>query len=660
MSDRLEKLFTLTDIENLEDAPVTIEAGGLIKDNKTGRVIARMYFKNCADKPLNSVLVGFRPMGENGRTISGMRDYLYDAKGVPVGEIFGDQTGILFDNNDTKSFSADVEEVDFEDGGYWDAAEAKKKAEELKLIVPEEKEQPEQAPEMWEKPAEKTSAPAVWDEETHEDEPHSAEIYGAAVVEQKFGEPDEGDFVPASIETRQLGHEERPALEEQTDAFREKEQKEVIELEGPSEEEQPVIELGGPTAAEEPAEQPEAEAPEMVLVPEEPADIEAYFEKPAEAEKAPAEETEEAPAETSAEAPAEEARAEEAPTEEPVPEEEPEPAEEPAPEEPEKPVKLADMYGGAVVASELASYAAAYEKRIETPEEEPEAYTEAPAEEPAAEEPATEETPAEEPVPSEEPVAEETPAEEPAPAEELVPEEPADIEAYFEKPAEAPEEAPAEAAPAEELVPEEPAPAEAEPVLVEEPAPEAAEPVLVEEPAPETEDQWAGYGIVQPTEEKPEEKPFTLTPAEPEAEPAPEEPEPVKEPAPEPEEEAAEEYIPKIEDTIELPKAVAPEKNEGDAEEILAAVAAKEEMPAEKPEEEKPEEEKKEEAEEAAAPAAQKADVVFAQEEEVLPSIIQDKEKALTGEDHSGRNLMNIVVFGGIALIILLVLLLKM
>ena len=59
-------------------------------------------------------------------------------------------------------------------------------------------------------------------------------------------------------------------------------------------------------------------------------------------------------------------------------------------------------------------------------------------------------------------------------------------------------------------------------------------------------------------------------------------------------------------------------------------------------------------------PAHKKADVVFAQENEVIPSIIEDKEKALTGEDHSGRNLLNIVVFGGIALIILLVLLIKM
>ena len=57
----------------------------------------------------------------------------------------------------------------------------------------------------------------------------------------------------------------------------------------------------------------------------------------------------------------------------------------------------------------------------------------------------------------------------------------------------------------------------------------------------------------------------------------------------------------------------------------------------------------------------QKADVVFAAENEVIPSIIDDsKEKALTGEDHSGRNLLNIIVFGGIALIILLVLLIKM
>ena len=74
-------------------------------------------------------------------------------------------------------------------------------------------------------------------------------------------------------------------------------------------------------------------------------------------------------------------------------------------------------------------------------------------------------------------------------------------------------------------------------------------------------------------------------------------------------------------------------------------------------------EKSKEEAEagaEEVLPAQKKADVVFSQENEVIPSIIKKKEKALTGEDHSGRNLLNIVVFGGIALIILLVLLIKM
>ncbi len=371
MGERLEKLFTLTDIENLDGAPVTIEAGGLIKDNKTGRVIARMYLKNCSDRPLNSVLVGFKPKGEGGRTISGMRDYLYNAAGVPVGEIFGDQTGILFDNNETKSFSADVEEVDFEDGEYWDAAEAKKEAEELKLIVPEEKEH-EEVPEMWEKPVEKAAAPAVWENEEHSDEPHSADIYGAAIVKQKMEEPDDGDFMPASMETRQLQHAERPELEEQTEAYRQDQEKAVINLEGPAEE-QPAIELGGPVAAEE---QP-AEAPaEAVEEPAEESVEEAapVAEPETEYEEAPEEEPTVEEPET--EPVAEEVEPEIEPVVEPVIEEAEqaeETAEEPvAEEEPEKeagPVRLADMYGGAVTASGLATYAAQYGRQFEKSEE---------------------------------------------------------------------------------------------------------------------------------------------------------------------------------------------------------------------------------------------------------------------------------------------------
>ena len=645
MSDRLEKLYTLTDIENPPEAPVTIEAGGLIKDNQTGRVIARMYLKNCSDKPLTSVLVGFKPHGDNGRIVSGMRDYLYDAEGVPVGEIFGDQTGILFDNNDTKSFSASVEEVDFEDGEYWDADEAKKKAEELKLIVPEEKEPVQQEQAAWEKPAEPVKAPEVWKSESAEDEPHSADIYGAAIVEQKMEAPVEEEFVPASLEarqyeheerpvaeTRQLEHEERPALEEETDAYRDDQEKAVIELDGPSDEEGPVIELGGPVEEEEPEPEPAEEAP-----------IEG-------AEEVLAEEVEE------------------------------EPEEEETPEEPAGPVRLADMYGGVGSTSTLASLAALYGMKNAEPEEEP-AVEEVP--EPIVE---PEEEPAAEPEPETEPAEEAAPVEE-APVVEEVPEPVAEPE---EEPAAEPETetepaeeaAPAEEAPVVEEVPEPVAEPEEEPVA--EPEPEAApEPQEAEPEKPAVEeDSWAGYsadyapplGAVKKeaeapvVEEKPEEpeaqEASVETPVEPEVEAAyekpaeevqPQEPE-VQETPQETPADIPEEHIPTIEETIELPKAVVPEKSPEDASEILAPAAAKTEEEAAEVAAEA-----QEEAAEEVNPVHQKADVVFAQENEVIPSIIDNSnEKALTGEDHSGRNLLNIVVFGGIALIILLVLLIKM
>ncbi|MBR3147454.1 MAG: hypothetical protein IKF54_04845 [Eubacterium sp.] len=699
MGERLEKLFTLTDIENLDGAPVTIEAGGLIKDNKTGRVIARMYLKNCSDRPLNSVLVGFKPKGEGGRTISGMRDYLYNASGVPVGEIFGDQTGILFDNNETRSFSADVEEVDFEDGEYWDAAEAKRKAEELKLIVPEEKER-EEVPEMWEKPVDKAAAPAVWESEEHSDEPHSADIYGAAIVKQKMEEPDDGDFMPASMETRQLQHEERPALEEQTDAYRQEQEKAVINLEGPAEE-QPAIELGGPVVAEEqPEEGAEAiqEEPEITAEP---------IIKPAVEETEPAEE--EIP-EEAAEVEAEPEAAEESEQEAAAKEEEPEPAaaEEPAAEEepetetaPEEesveagPVRLADMYGGAANASVLATYAAQYGRQFEQAEV-------------IQPEPAIQAEP--------EPV--EMPAE--AAPEEVTEAEPEDL---------APEVETAEEAAAETAVPEPEAPAvepEAEPEPEEaapavepeaEPEPEEAAPAVESEPQKtEESDQWAGYSAAYPSifpgqKHEPEstaepgvQEAAGTEPAAPEAETAEPQPEAAEQPNAEPEPATAEEHIPSIEDTIELPKAAAPEKGPEEAAQILSALenaagneaaepkaaeAAALEADTEAPEASEPAAAAPETAQEAetTAPAAeaeaapeakttaeaaetaeevrpaqqQKADVVFAAENEVIPSIIDDsKEKALTGEDHSGRNLLNIIVFGGIALIILLVLLIKM
>ena len=367
MSERFEKLFTLTDIEDAYGAPVKIEAGGLIKDTATGRVIARMYLKNTGDSKPKSVIVGFYPKDESGRTIPGMRDYKYDASQAEDGDIFGDNIGVFFDNDKTASFACDIKEIEFDDGGYWDEQEAKamkaareeeaRKAEEeerkgyispepASLAVPAEEAPDDDADESYWK-GDEDQAPEYWDDGKNEVVKGADPVVVAAPEAESGDAAAETEEIPAEPEEARgdkLEHVERPALVEETDVARAAKERAVIELDGPSEDDGPVIELGGPVPEDDDSDIPTIESIENAAKEEG-----ALEEAPEEPEEPAAEETAEGPAVLGVTPEATEEPEQPAAEETPAEPEEPEAEEIPEePEEPEQPVfgRLADMYSG--------------------------------------------------------------------------------------------------------------------------------------------------------------------------------------------------------------------------------------------------------------------------------------------------------------------------
>jgi len=731
MSQRLQKLFTLEDIENAYGSPVSIEAGGLIKDTGSGRVIARLYLKNGSDRNIKSVLVGFYPGDEEGYPISGMRDYRYDAENAEPGVIFGADTGVILPSDDTLSFTCDIKEIEFDDGDHWDERTAMKaKAEEDARIAAEER----AAAEEKTRKAEEEARIAALDKERAEEQARLA-AEGKAIAEARARE---------AVEEARIAAEERAAAEEKTRKAEEEAKiaakiaEEEASLRAARAEEQAKLAREEAEKEKEEARIAAEEAKEARLAREE-------AEKEKEEARIAAEEAEKA------KLAAEQARSEGTVDLGGYTEENPEPE---VPEETEKSSEAEqDLWEAPSENANAPGFWNGSEEApaAEAPQEAAEAPTEAPASEEAQEQPeapATEEAPAAE-APAEEPA--ETPEAEPlteAPASEEVP-----AEEQTEAPAT--EEAPAAETPAEEPA-ETP---EAEP-LTEAPAEEAQEqpeepetPQLGYEPQPALEEETDAYKedqgrsvikLVGPSEDEegnevielegPKEEEFRgrladLSPAyagglgdlsraaavskpeEAEA-PAPEE-EPAEVAAEEPAEAAAtqagesgtaeEPAEAAAEETAEGPlteeaaeaadeaetKPEAPSVENGvpeitndmtqadDEEDAasgetgidLSAYAPKDDTVesdagiASKPEEapnagdaDKPQAEGAEAKAEESAPS----NTVFAQESEdvvPVPAIINDgADKELTGEDHSGRNLVNIIVFGAIAVAILLVL----
>ena len=648
MSQRLQKLFTLEDIENAYGSPVSIEAGGLIKDTSSGRVIARLYLKNGSDRNIKSVLVGFYPGDEEGYPISGMRDYRYDAENAEPGVIFGADTGVILPSDDTLSFTCDIKEIEFDDGDHWDERTAMKaKAEEDARIAAEER----AAAEEKTRKAEEEARIAALDKERAEEQARLA-AEGKAIAEARARE---------AVEEARIAAEERAAAEEKTRKAEEEAKiaakiaEEEASLRAARAEEQAKLARAEAEKEKQEARIAAAEAKEARLAREE-------AEKEKEEARIAAEEAEKA------KLAAEQARSEGTVDLGGYTEENPEPA---VPEETEKSSEAEqDLWEAPSENANVPGFWNGSEEApaAETAEAEP--LTEAPAEE-AQEQPEEPETPqlGYEPQPA---LEEETDAYKEDQGRSVIklvgPSEDEEGNEVIELEGPKEEEfrgrladlSPAYAGGLGDLSR---AAAASEPEEAEAPAPE-------EEPAEAAAEEPAVAAATQAVESGTAEEPAEAAAEETAEGPLTEEASEAvtEEPETEPEAPSVENGVPEItndmtqaddeedaasgETGIDL-SAYAPKD---DTVESDAGIVSKPEETPNAGDADKPQAEGAEVKAEESAPS----NTVFAQESEdvvPVPAIINDSaDKELTGEDHSGRNLVNIIVFGAIAVAILLVL----
>ena len=117
-------LFSLPENLYFAGAPVIIAAGELQKDNQTGKVFAQLKLHNIQNKVIKAITVTLalndtaaRPLGEV--------DYQYLDLTADREADFGQETPIMLENANTRSFSVKIKEIIYADNSTWtDAGEA--------------------------------------------------------------------------------------------------------------------------------------------------------------------------------------------------------------------------------------------------------------------------------------------------------------------------------------------------------------------------------------------------------------------------------------------------------------------------------------------------------------------------------------------------------
>lgn len=124
MSERYTRLFALPENLGVEDCPVVISAGALLKDNITGNVLAQLKLRNLSPQEVKAVTVRINAYDIAGTELDGVDAFSYLDLNIPLDGEFGSQTPILLPDADTRSLTIDILTVAFADGTIYSPVES--------------------------------------------------------------------------------------------------------------------------------------------------------------------------------------------------------------------------------------------------------------------------------------------------------------------------------------------------------------------------------------------------------------------------------------------------------------------------------------------------------------------------------------------------------
>lgn len=124
MSERYTHLFSLPENLGVEDSPIIISAGALLKDNTTGNVLAQLKLRNLSPQAVKAVTVRINTYDTAGEELNGVNAFSYLDLNVPLDGEFGSQTPIPLPEAATRSLTVDILTVVFADGTVYSPIES--------------------------------------------------------------------------------------------------------------------------------------------------------------------------------------------------------------------------------------------------------------------------------------------------------------------------------------------------------------------------------------------------------------------------------------------------------------------------------------------------------------------------------------------------------
>ena len=119
MSDRYQEVYRIPPNLFIEGSPVLIEAGALLKDTTTDKVLALIKIKNLEHKKVNACRIDIHAFGPDGTELKGLPDYLYMDINVGIGQNFGAKIPVFLPDIRSRKMSVSVTQVVFDDETVW-------------------------------------------------------------------------------------------------------------------------------------------------------------------------------------------------------------------------------------------------------------------------------------------------------------------------------------------------------------------------------------------------------------------------------------------------------------------------------------------------------------------------------------------------------------
>jgi tetratricopeptide (TPR) repeat protein len=124
MAERYTRLFALSGRLYTPGTPVLIEAGALLKDNQTGRVLVQLKLKSISPNQIKAVKVNIQPLDVTGAPLGDSLEHTYLDLTANRDAFFGQQTPVTMANPDTRGFNVVVSTVVFSDNTVWNSSGA--------------------------------------------------------------------------------------------------------------------------------------------------------------------------------------------------------------------------------------------------------------------------------------------------------------------------------------------------------------------------------------------------------------------------------------------------------------------------------------------------------------------------------------------------------